>query len=447
MSGVFKAYDVRGIYPSEINEDLAYKIGKAYVQFLGAKKLVIGMDMRESSMSLTSSLIEGIREMGCDVEFLDLVSTPITYFATNYYKSDGAIMVTASHNPKEYNGFKFSREHAIPVGQDTGLLDIETLVKEDNFTKSPQRGNIIRVNNVLKDYERFIVSKLNLKKPLKIVVDASNGMAGHVLPKVFSQVDNLEILDIHFKLDGNFPNHEANPIKSENYRDLKLVMRATQADLGVMFDGDADRIGFIDHNLNIIPADIMTAFLADNLLPLETINKEVIYDIRSSRVVEEVILKQGGKATLNKVGHSFMKKTLREHDAVFGGELAGHFYFRDFFYADSAIFMLVKVLNILSSTPISFHELTKQYTKYFGSGEINFEVKDATLTLNNIIKLAQSEKDANINLIDGLRVDYPDYWVSIRKSNTEPLLRLVVEATTEEILKEKTEYFINLINS
>ena len=447
MSGVFKAYDVRGIYPTEINEDLAYKIGKAYVKFLGAKRLIVGMDMRESSMSLASSLMDGIREMGCDVEFVDLVSTPITYFATNYYKSDGAIMVTASHNPKEYNGFKFSREHAIPVGQDSGLLEVEKLVKENNFEAAPKRGKLVRINNILKNYERFIVSNLDLKRPLKVVVDASNGMAGYVLPKIFYQIENLEILEVHFKLDGNFPNHEANPIKPENYRDLELVMKVTQADLGVMFDGDADRIGFMDHALNIIPADIMTAFLADHLLPKEQINKEVIYDIRSSRVVEEVIAKQGGKATLNKVGHSFMKKTLRDHDALFGGELAGHFYFRDFFYADSAIFMFIKVLNILSRTPISFHELTQQYMKYFGSGEINFKVKDADIVLNNIIGLVENGKDAKINLIDGLRADYPDYWVSIRKSNTEPLLRLVVEATTEDVLKEKVEFFTLLINS
>jgi len=447
MSGVFKAYDVRGIYPTEITEDLAYKIGKAYVQFLGAKKLIVGMDMRESSMSLTSSLIEGIREMGCDVQFLDLVSTPITYFATNYYKSDGAIMVTASHNPKEYNGFKFSRENAIPVGQESGLREVEKLVIENNFTPAETKGGLVRVNNILKNYERFIISNLDLKRPLKVVVDASNGMAGYVLPKIFSQIENLEILEVHFKLDGNFPNHEANPIKPENYRDLELVMKVTQADLGVMFDGDADRIGFIDHALNVIPADIMTAFLADHLLPEETTNKEVIYDIRSSRVVEEIIAEKGGTATLNKVGHSFMKKTLREHDAVFGGELAGHFYFRDFFYADSAIFMFVKVLNILSSTPISFHELTQKYMKYYSSGEINFKVKDANLIMDNIIALVEKDEDAKINFIDGVRVDYPNHWVSIRKSNTEPLLRLVVEATNEELLKEKTDYYTSLINS
>jgi phosphomannomutase len=272
-------------------------------------------------------------------------------------------------------------------------------------------------------------------------------MAGYVLPRIFYQVENLEILEVHFELNGDFPNHEANPIKAENYRDLELVMKVVQADLGVMFDGDADRIGFMDHTQKIIPADIMTAFLADHLLPKETRNKEVVYDIRSSRVVEEVIKKQGGVATLNKVGHVFMKETLREHDALFGGELAGHFYFRDFFYADSAIFAFIQVINILSRTPISFHELTQKYMKYYGSGEINFKVKDADKILNDIIKSSKDDEGAKINLIDGLRVDYQDYWVSIRKSNTEPLLRLVVEAITPEIMKEKTEYFKTLITS
>jgi len=447
MGNVFKAYDVRGIYPTEINEELAYNIGRAYATFLNAKRLIVGMDMRASSFSLTFSLIEGIRDMGCDVEFLDLVTTPITYFATNYYKTDGAIMVTASHNPKEYNGFKFSRENAIPVGADSGLKDVERLVLENNFTNSSEKGKLRRIDNILRNYERFIISGLNLKRPLKIVIDSSNGMAGYVIPRIFYQVENLEILEVHFELDGNFSNHEANPIKKENYRDLELVMNVTQADLGVMFDGDGDRIGFMDHAKNIIPADIMTAFLSDHLLPLENRNKEVIFDVRSSRVVEEVIAQNNGIATLNKVGHAYMKKTLREHDAVLGGELAGHFYFRDFFYADSAIFTLIKVLNILSGSRLSFHELTQKYMKYYGSGEINFKIKDATKTLNKIIDLVKSDENAKINLIDGLRVDYPDYWVSIRKSNTEPLLRLVVEATNEDVLKDKTEYFTNLINS
>ncbi len=445
MGNVFKAYDVRGIYPTEINEELAYKIGRAYVKFLNAKRLIVGMDMRGSSLSLTFSLIEGIRDMGCDVQFLDLVTTPITYFATNYYKADGAIMVTASHNPKEYNGFKFSRENAIPVGADSGLKDVEKLVIENNFKNAEKKGALTRIDNILRNYERFITSGLNLKKPLKVVVDASNGMAGYVIPRIFYQVENLEILEVHFDLDGNFPNHEANPIKNENYRDLELVMNVTQADLGVMFDGDGDRIGFMDHTLKIIPADIMTAFLADHLLPLETRNKEVIFDVRSSRVVEETISKNNGVATLNKVGHAYMKKTLREHDAVFGGELAGHFYFRDFFYADSAIFTFIKVLNILSNSLLSFHELTTKYMKYYGSGEINFKVDDATKKLNEIIELTQKDKEAKINLIDGLRADFPDYWVSVRKSNTEPLLRLVVEAVNEDILKEKTDYYVNLI--
>lgn len=444
---VFKAYDVRGIYPTEINEALAYKIGKAYVTHLNAKKLIVGMDCRGSSFSLTFSLIQGILEMGCDVEYVDLCTTPMTYFATNFYRTDGAIMVTASHNPKEYNGLKFSRELAIPVGQGSGLETVEALVNDDHFTPAKTPGRVMR-REVLRDYTRFITSHLNLKRPLKVIVDASNGMAGHVIGDIFRQIEMVELIEVHFKLDGNFPNHEANPLKPENYRDLKIVMEAVQADLAVMFDGDADRIGFMDHTGKIIPADIMTALLSDYLLNDQTGSKEVVYDVRSSRVLEEVIAAKGGVATLNRVGHAFMKKTLRDHDAVFGGELAGHFYFRDFFYADSAIFMFVQVLNLLSGTKLSFHELTKQYMKYYSSGEINFKVKDAVVILDDIIDRAQKDPDAKVDLTDGVRIDYADYWVSVRKSNTEPLLRLVVESVKSfPHLEEKTRHFKELIEN
>ncbi len=444
MAGVFKAYDVRGIYPSELNEDIAYRTGKAYVKFLNAKKLIVGMDMRGSSYSLANALMNGITEMGCDVEYVDLCTTPMTYFATQYYQTDGAVMVTASHNPKEYNGLKFSREKAIPVGQDSGLLEVEKLANENNFIPAAKKGTIVR-KEIIRDYSRFITSHLNLKKPLKVIVDASNGMAGYVLPSIFNQIDMLEIIEVHFALDGNFPNHEANPLKPEYYRDLRIVMDAVNADLAVMFDGDADRVGFMDHTGKVIPADIITALLADYLLGEGVENNEVVYDIRSSRVVEEIIAQKGGKATLNRVGHAFMKKTLREHNALFGGELAGHFYFKDFFFADSAIFAFVQVLNILSKSHVSFHELVKKYFKYQTTGEINFKVKDTDIILNNIIEKAKEDSTAKLNYTDGIRIDYPNYWVSIRKSNTEPLLRLVLEAVNSEILEEKKKYYIGLI--
>ncbi|MBN2694338.1 phosphomannomutase/phosphoglucomutase [bacterium] len=444
--GVFKAYDVRGIYPTEINEDLSYKIGKAYVQFLGAKRLLVGMDMRGSSFGLAFSLIKGITEMGCDVEYLDLCTTPMTYFATQYYQADGAIMVTASHNPKEYNGLKFSRENAIPVGYESGLQIVKELVENDDFTPAEKPGNVVR-KEILRDYSRFITSHLNLRKPLKVIVDASNGMAGHVLPSIFYQVELLDIVEVHFNLDGNFPNHEANPLKTDAYRDLKIVMDAVQADLAVMFDGDADRVGFMDHTGRVIPADIITALLADYMIQPNSPYKEVVYDVRSSRVVEEIIAEKGGVATLNRVGHAFMKKTLREHDALIGGELAGHFYFRDFFFADSAIFAFVQVLNILSRSHSSFYELVRKYQKYFTSGEINFKVSDPDLIVNQIIEEAKLDSNAKLDYTDGIRIDFPKYWVSIRKSNTEPLLRLVLEAETNDLMLEKTNYYKSKIES
>ena len=442
--GVFKAYDVRGIYPTDINEELAYKVGKAYVEFLRAKKLLVGMDMRNSSYSLASSLMRGITEMGCDVEYLDLVTTPMTYFATEMYNADGAIMVTASHNPKEYNGLKFSREHAIPVGKDSGLQDVEALVIKNDFKLAETLGKIVR-KDISKDYQRFILSHVNLKKRLKIVVDTSNGMVGHIFNSIFKGVEQLEIVELHFELDGNFPNHEANPITDSNYRDLRLVMSAINADFGVMFDGDGDRVGFIDHKGRIIPSDIITAILSDYLLTDDVVNKEVVYDVRSSRVLEEVILAKGGVPTLNKVGHAYMKKTLRDHDAFFGGELAGHFYFKEFFYADSAVFAFVKMINLLSNDFISLKDLSSKYMKYFPSGEINFRVKDAQDVLEKITQELKKDEDATLNFIDGVRADYPDYWISIRKSNTEPLLRLVVEATTSDISKKITQKYTDLI--
>jgi phosphomannomutase len=442
MSEIFKAYDIRGLYPEEVNEDIAYKIGRAFVKSLRCKNVVIGMDMRDSCKKLFSALAKGINEQGADVINIGMCTTPMFYFCVANYKYDAGIMITASHNPAKYNGFKLVRKQAIPIGQGSGMEKIKRLSSKD-FKKAKKEGSIIKKDFVA-DYVNHALKFNNMEKAgkrLKIVIDYGNGMGSLETDNVLKGL-NLNMIGMYKKPDGNFPNHEANPIKPENVRDLKQRVAKEKADLGVAFDGDCDRIGFIDEKGEAIPGDMITALIAKALLkryPKSTI----LYDLRSSWVTKEAIEEVGGRALKSRVGHAFIKKQMRKKNAVFAGELSCHFYFKDNFYAESSIGALLTVLSMLSSSAKSMSELVKPLKRYFKSEEINSEVADKEAKIK---ELAKRYRDAKISWLDGMTAEYKDWWFNIRQSNTEPLLRLNLEAKSKNLMESKIKEVLNIIN-
>lgn len=436
---VFKAYDVRGIYGTELTDSLAYAVGRALVVYLKAKHVAVGHDMRSHSAPLYKNLIQGMIDEGATVWKIGLCETPALYFAVHHLKTDGGAMITASHNPPQYNGIKLTRQQALPIGQGNGMEEIKQLA--ESISKKPKKkGGKIKEVDIWSAYVKHVTSFLKKPKPLNIVIDAANGMSGFTVPKVFKNLP-FTITPLYFTLDGSFPNHEANPLKEENTKDLQRLVKKQKADLGIAFDGDCDRAFFITEKGERIPADFLEAFVADYLLkryPKAT----VLYDIRSTWVVKETVQKAGGKAYMSKVGHAYIKKQMRETNAVFAGELAGHFYFRENFFTDSGMIAAMHVLNILCESDQPFSELIKPYLRYYQSGEINFTVKNTDNVLKEVKKLY---KDGTVCEIDGIRVDYEDYWFNVRKSNTEPLIRLTLESKTSAVLKKKTKELSNII--
>ncbi|MDP3981170.1 MAG: phosphomannomutase/phosphoglucomutase [Chlamydiota bacterium] len=443
MAGIFKAYDIRGIYPTEVNEEIAYKIGFAYAKLIGKGPIAIGRDMRKSSLPLFQELSRGITDAGLDVIDIGLVTTPMTTYCNGKYQYHGSIMVTASHNSKEYNGFKLSRKNAIPLGYDTGLAEIEKFAANEicNPVQEKNKGEIY-TKDITDDYIEHVLSLAEKIKPLKIVIDAGNGMGGHICPKIFEKLP-CKLVPLYFELDGNFPNHDANPLEKENMIDLQKAVIAEKADLGAAFDGDADRIMFVDNHGELVSADITTALIAKNIL-LTHPNEIILYDLRSSKAVKEIIEKAGGTAHMTRVGHAFIKKQLREENSIFAGEFSGHYYFRDHYYTDCASMALMHMLSLLSKENTSLSNLIEPLKKYYGSGEINSRVKDPDISIKAI---EEKYKDAKINRLDGILIEYPTWWFNVRKSNTEPLLRLIVEADTELLLKEKTKEILDMIRS
>jgi len=434
---IFKAYDVRGVYPSELDEKLAYKVGRAFVTFLKVGRVVVSQDMRKSSSSLKKSLIKGLIDQGADViSVKGLCSTPKSYFACWFLKADGSIMVTASHNPGKYNGFKFCREKAIPISGDTGIKDIERLALKGKF-KDVSKGNVIE-KDITKDYKKHILGFLGKIKPLKVVIDAGNGMGGKDIELVLGSLP-LKVTKMYFKPDGSFPNHEANPLKEENLVDIKRKVISSKADLGIAIDGDADRVFFIDEKGETVPSDFITCLIAEELLK----NKKgrVLYDLRSSWVVKEIIEENGGKASMCRVGHSFIKEQMRKEKGLFAGELSGHFYFKDNFYTDSGVIAALKVIQLVSSKG-KLSKLLKPLKKYFASGEINSKVKDKE---GKIKELAKQYKNGKVSFLDGVRIDFKDWWFNVRPSNTEPLLRLNLEAKSLSLMKKKRDEVLSVI--
>ncbi len=438
---VFKAYDIRGLYPEQLDEKFAEMVGAATARFLEPGTLLVSRDMRLSSESLASALIRGMITAGCDVLDAGMISTDANYFAIAHYRQGGGIQVTASHNPPEYNGFKISREQAIPLSYDTGLANIERIALGAPMRPAETRGKVEQ-RDILGDWKEHVLSFTRRMEPLHVVIDAGNGMAGKMLPLILTELPT-RVTELYFNLDGTFPNHEPNPMKPENLRDLQKAVLDKGADLGVAFDGDADRCIFVDDQAEAVSCDLIIALLAGRLLQRHK-KAAVVYDIRSSRVVPEEIRKHGGIPVRERVGHSYMKATMRQRNAVFGGELSGHFYWRENFYADSGVITMIEVLNTLSQERKPLSELLKPLQRYHATGETNFDVADNTAKL---MELAEAFKDGRQDTVDGLTVEYEDWWFNVRPSNTESKLRLNLEANTSELMEEKKAALIRIIES
>lgn len=441
---VFKAYDVRATVPEPLNEDVAWRIGNATAQFLRTtlvgydrsdskmNTLIVGRDMRKHSPRLSRAFIEGAAAVGTPVIDIGMIDTPQIYFAANYMPCCGGVQTTASHNPAEYNGFKICGVKGKPIGAETGLKEIERIAKAISRHQVGDVSGQIRTVDLSEPYRAFLHKFLREPRPLKVVIDASNGMAGRWFPIVFTGVPNLHIVPLNFEHDGDFV-HPPNPLVPANLAQLRAAVKEHRADFGACFDGDADRCMFVDADTNIIRCDIITALLAQEYLR-DRPGAAVVYDLRSSRIVPETIERSGGVPRRERVGHVFMKRTMAEKNAVFGGELSGHFYFRDFHYCDSGLLAFIAIVNILTRTGRPLAELIAPLDVYASSGERNFQNDDKEGTFRRI---ADRYRDAEIDHLDGVTVQYPEWWFNVRASNTEPLLRLNMEARTADLLAQK----------
>ncbi len=448
---IFKAYDIRGIYPDQIDEEGAWKVGCAAARFLRsllsgyergqakAQSLCVGRDMRTHSETLTKALIKGMNSTGTNVIDIGMIDTPQMYFAINHFGTCGGVQVTASHNQAKYNGFKISGLHAKPVGADTGLKDIKHVAMALLHTRGTATGSV-KKHDLTPQYRNHVLKFLrpNIKK-IKVAVDAFNGMAGKMVPALFSNLP-VEIVPLNFEHRGKFK-HDPNPLVRKYLAEVKKAVKQKKCDFGVCFDGDADRLMMVDEKGRPISCDLLTAMMVPYFLEKKP-KSVVVYDLRSSRVVREEILKYGGTPRRERVGHAFMKKAMRDSHAVFGGELSGHFYYSDNYYTDSAMITLVHVMNIVSKAGVPISELIEPLRRYSCSGELNFEIEDKYAKMNEI---AKRYSDGRVDHLDGVTVGYKDWWFNCRPSNTEPLLRLIVEAESKELLEEKlseiTEHF------
>jgi len=441
---VFKAYDIRGTYPDQINGEIAYRVGYALAGYLNPTTIAVGRDMRLSSNELFDNLARGILDYGVDVIDLGLISTDGLYFAVGKFEFDGGVMITASHNPKEYNGLKICRKNAIPLSGQEGLNNILAAIQQNQREiKSPERGSIIR-RDIHEDYARHCLSFIDVTKirPFKIVIDAGNGMAGATLPPVLEELP-IETVRLYFELDGNFPNHPASPIEVENLKDLQETIARNNADFGVAFDGDADRMFLVDKNGNQVGGDMVTALVAKSLLSKHP-GEKILYNLICSKAVPELVEKMGGTAIRTRVGHALIKPLMKKHNAIFGGEHSGHFYFRDNWFADSGLIAFLVCLELLSVENRPLHEMIKEIDPYFRSGEINSRVKSIPAKIEEVSKaFADGRQDRD----DGLTVQYDDFWFNLRPSNTEPLLRLNAEANGKQVLDKRTKQLLDIIRS
>jgi len=443
---IFKAYDIRGVYPDTLDEDLARDIGRAYVNHLGlsGSRVVVARDMRLSGETLEEAFIEGVTEAGADVLDLGLVSTDALYFAVGHLEEPGGAMITASHNPKEYNGFKLCREDAIALSLDEGIGQIRDLILSGKTPSAAEFPGSVEEGEISEEYAEHCLGFIQTEglRPLKIVVDAGNGMAGKMLPPVFEKLP-FEYVPMYFELDGDFPNHPPNPIEPENTEALRERVVAENADFGVAFDGDADRVFVIDEKGEVVSGDLLAALVAKSVLEKEP-GATIVYSAVCSKALPELIRREGGIPVRTKAGHSIIKPQMRKHDAAFGGEHSGHFYFRDNYFADSGIIAMLTVAELVSNQEKPVSELLSPIDPYVRSGEINSKVEDQEAVMQKVEEF-YTERGALVDHLDGLTVEFDDWWFSLRPSNTEPLLRLNVEAENRETMQQKRDELLSLI--
>jgi phosphomannomutase len=444
---VFKAYDVRGVYPEDLDEEGAYAIGRAYVQQFEPKRMAVGRDMRLSSPQMAAAVIRGCSDEGVEVLDIGLIGTEMLYFAVGSLGLDGGIMVTASHNPKEYTGMKIVRRGALPVGGESGLLDVRDKALAVTDVKGGGEDRVSE-HDVWPAYVDRVLSFIDVSalRPLKVVIDAANGMAGAMLPPVLERLPMLEVVTCYFDPDGAFPSHEPNPLLPENREFIVRTTLEESADLGVAFDGDADRCFFVDDSGEFVPGDFATALLAENVLAKEP-GARIIYDVRASWAVPETIRAGGGEPLVNRVGHAFIKARMRKDDAAFGGEVSGHYYFREFSQADTGVVPFLVMLEILSRKGQKLSEILAPFhAKYFITGEINTPVADVALKLQEL-KERYAAEGGRVSHLDGVSVDFDDWHFNVRPSNTEPLLRLNLEALSQELMERKRDDVLDLIRA
>lgn len=435
--GAFHAYDIRGIYNVDFDKDTVYKVGYFLPELLGADKVLVGRDCRVSSPEIHDSLVRGITDSGADVCDLGLSTTPMVYFGTAKYGFKASVQITASHNPAEYNGLKVSMENALPVGLDNGLGQIKAWIDEGRPCIPSSRKGSIREMDIRKDYLDFLTGYKDDYSGLRLAFDLSNGMSVMFARKIFGDSPSY----IFDEMDGRFPNHEPNPLVPENVKALKALVKKTGADIGIIYDGDADRVMFVDEKGEFISPDLMIAVLGHYFLEKRGEKGIVLQDIRSSKAVGEHLVPMGAEMHTWKVGRAFAARKLRELDGVYGGELAGHYYFRDFFYSDSGLLASILILNVVADMKkkgISVSSLIAGIARYKNSGEINFRVEDKKGAMDAVREFfTAAEKPSAMMDFDGYRVEFPQWWFNIRPSNTEPYLRFICEAVSDELLSEK----------
>jgi phosphomannomutase len=445
---IFKAYDVRGIYPAELDEAIFHQIGRAFVAYLKARRIGVGRDMRVSSPGLAAAFILGAREQGADVIDYGMISTDMIYYAVGTDDLDGGAQITASHNPKQYNGCKMVGRGNVPLSGDAGISDIRDMIAGNQIPAAAAKSGAVTHRSVLDGYVQHVLSFIDpgIIKPYNAVLDAGCGMAGLVAPPLFKALP-CKVDTLCFTVDGTFPTHEANPLIEENRRDIVARVQAVHAEIGIAWDGDADRCFFVDEDGEFVSGDFVTALLAEAFM-LKEPGATVVYDLRASYAVKDVATKYGGKAVMNRVGHAFFKGRMRELNAVFGGEVTGHYYFRENFYCDNGFIPALLILELMSKKNQSLKQLLEPLrAKYFISGEINTKMPTMAAMTGRIAAIEARYQDAKISKLDGISIEYPDWHFNVRASNTEPLLRLNLEGTTPEQMESKRDEVLGIIRS
>jgi phosphomannomutase len=445
---IFKAYDVRGVYPDEIHEEAARAIGAAFVAYLNAKRIAVGRDMRLSSPALAEAFIDGATSQGADVVDYGMMATDMLYFAVASDGHDGGAQITASHNPKQYNGMKLVRQAAFPLSGDAGIGDIRDAIAGNRTPPPAAKRGQVTTSDVLGRYVDHVMSFIDrsIIKPFNVVLDAGSGMGGLVAPPLFDRLP-CRTTRLCFNIDGSFPNHEANPLIEENRRDIVERVTAEKADIGIAWDGDADRCFFITETGEFVAGDFVTALLAEAFL-MRHPGASVVYDLRASYAVKDTVERYGGTPLMNRVGHAFIKQRMRESNAIFGGEVTGHYYFRDNFFADNGFIPAVLMLELMSKKNATLHELLQPLAaRYFISGEINTRLASMDVVPAKLDQLAAKYSDARQYKLDGLSVEYPEWHFNVRPSNTEPLLRLNLEALTPELMAARRDEVVAAIRS